>query len=98
VIITSRKSEGPNGLDQALKKLNETPNINGRAVAMPADVSKTSDIGKLVNEIKKTDGRLDILVANAGTSWGGSFDTTPDSSVAKVLDLNVRGVFNLIRQ
>jgi NAD(P)-dependent dehydrogenase (short-subunit alcohol dehydrogenase family) len=40
---------------------------------------------------------LDILVANAGAAYGGPFDSTPDWSSQKVLDLNVRGVFNLAR-
>jgi hypothetical protein len=30
-------------------------------------------------------------------TWGGPFGPTPDWASAKVLDLNVRGVFNLVR-
>ncbi|KAJ5371773.1 hypothetical protein N7517_003779 [Penicillium concentricum] len=40
---------------------------------------------------------MDILVANAGASWGGPFETFDDWKSAKTLDLNVRGVFNLVR-
>ncbi len=41
---------------------------------------------------------VDILLANAGATWGEAFDTHPDAAFAKVMDLNVRGVFNLIRE
>lgn len=44
-----------------------------------------------------TNGKVDILIANAGATWGAPFDTHPDSAFAKVMDLNVRSVFNLIR-
>ena len=55
------------------------------------------EIERLVNEVKKHESTLDILIANAGATWGGPFEPTPDWSSQKVLDLNVRGVFNLAR-
>jgi len=50
-----------------------------------------------VNEVGKTTDHVDILFANAGATWGESFDTHPDSAFAKVMDLNVKSVFNTIR-
>jgi NAD(P)-dependent dehydrogenase (short-subunit alcohol dehydrogenase family) len=97
VIITARKSVGPHGLDQAIERLNALPGITGRAVAIAADISKTEEIQRMLDKVKESESQLDILVANAGTAWGGPFDTTPDAGVVKVLDLNVRSVFNLIR-
>jgi NAD(P)-dependent dehydrogenase (short-subunit alcohol dehydrogenase family) len=41
---------------------------------------------------KHTD-HVDILFANAGASWGASFDTTPENTFNKVMDLNVKSVF-----
>lgn len=49
-------------------------------------------------EVSKHTAHVDILLANAGATWGEKFDTHPDSAFAKVMDLNVRGVFNLIRE
>ena len=40
---------------------------------------------------------MDILFANAGATWGEKFDTHPDGAFAKVMDLNVKSVFNTIR-
>jgi NAD(P)-dependent dehydrogenase (short-subunit alcohol dehydrogenase family) len=51
-----------------------------------------------VAQVARHTDRVDILLANAGASWGESFDTHPDSAVAKVLDLNVRAVFNTVRE
>lgn len=36
-------------------------------------------------------------MANAGATWGEKFDTHPDSAFAKVMDLNVKAVFNTIQ-
>ena len=73
------------------------PDIHGSVVAISADISKTSEIERVVTQIRKTEESVDILIANAGATWGGPFEPTPDSSSIKVLDLNVRSVFNLIR-
>ncbi|KAF2430450.1 NAD(P)-binding protein [Tothia fuscella] len=96
VIITARKREGEQGIDQAVERLNKLP-VAGKAVGIAANVAQTDDIQRLVDEIKKSEGRIDILVANAGATWGGPFEPTPDWSSQKVLDLNVRGIFNLVR-
>jgi NAD(P)-dependent dehydrogenase (short-subunit alcohol dehydrogenase family) len=96
VFISARKTAGPQGIDQAVEKLNKLP-VSGQAVGIAANVADTEDIARLVKQVEKAEGQLDILVCNAGATWGGPFDPTPDSASQKVLDLNVRGVFNLAR-
>jgi len=51
----------------------------------------------LVSEVAKTTDHVDILFANAGATWGAPFDEHPDNAFAKVMDLNVKSVFNTIR-
>ncbi|KAJ5629465.1 NAD(P)-binding protein [Penicillium herquei] len=97
VIITARKYEGPLGIRQAVEKLNQLPGIQGKAIGIAANVAQVDEIERLVSEVQKLEPKLDILVANAGATWGGPFETTPDSRTQKVLDLNVRGTFNLAR-
>lgn len=97
VIISARKAEGAQGINQAVEKLNKVPGIKGRAVGIAANVAQLEDTERLVAEVKKLTPKLHILVANAGATWGGPFEPTPDWSSQKVLDLNVRGVFNLAR-
>lgn len=96
MIITARKAEGEQGIDQAVRKLNKL-GTKGTAVGIPANVADTEDIAKLVNKIRETESKLDILVANAGATWGSRFEDAPDQSSVKILDLNVRGVFNLVK-
>ena len=96
VIITARKREGEQGIDQAVEKLNKLP-VSGKAVGIAANVAETEQIQALVDELNKTEDKIDILVANAGATWGGPFEPTPDWATKKVLDLNVRGIFNLVR-
>ncbi len=96
VFISSRKASA---CDAAVKKLNSLPNLAPGAVAIsvPSDASTLAGVEHLVAEVKKQTPHVDILLANAGATWGEAFDTHPDSAFAKVMDLNVRGVFNTIR-
>lgn len=64
---------------------------------MPADSAKVADVEALVKEVMETTDHVDILFANAGATWGEKFDTHPDGAFAKVMDLNVKSVFNTIR-
>jgi NAD(P)-dependent dehydrogenase (short-subunit alcohol dehydrogenase family) len=97
VIVTARKAGGEQGIDQAVKRLNALSGIKGHAVGIAADVGKREEVAKLVEAVKQHTDRVDILVANAGATWGGPFETTPDWSSAKILDLNVRGIFNMVQ-
>ena len=98
VIITARKAEGLLGIDQAVAKLNILPGLKGSAVGIPANVSSEAEIVRLVKEVEKVEGKLDILVANAGATWGSTFEDAPDHATTKILDLNVRGVFLLAQK
>ncbi|RGP80490.1 gluconate 5-dehydrogenase [Fusarium longipes] len=96
VFISSRKAAA---CEEACKALNALPNLSPGAVAIsvPADSSKFEGVESLLAQVKKHTDRVDILFANAGATWGESFDTHPDSAFAKVMDLNVKAVFNTIR-
>ncbi len=94
--ITSRKASA---CDEACVALNALPNKRpgATAISVPADSAKFAEIEKLVAEVEKSTDHVDILFANAGATWGEKFDTHPDSAFAKVMDLNVKSVFNTIR-
>ena len=64
---------------------------------MPADSAKIADVERLLTKVKETTDHVDILFANAGATWGEKFDTHPDAAFAKVMDLNVKSVFNTVR-
>lgn len=90
VYITSRKA---NACASAVKALNALPNIKGKAISIPADAAKVSEIERLAAEVSKDTDKVDILFANAGASWGAPFEKTTEDSFSKVMDLNVKSVF-----
>lgn len=94
LIITSRKADACAEAVAALQKLFPRADVS----AIPADLSKPAEVTRFVAEVSKKVKSVHILIANAGASWGAPVDTHPDSAFAKVMDLNVRSVFNLIRE
>lgn len=96
VFISSRKAAA---CEEACKALNALPNRAPGAVAIsvPADSATMKGVQHLLDEVKKHTSKVDILFANAGATWGEGFDTHPDEAFAKVMDLNVKAVFNTIR-
>ncbi len=95
VIICARRQPD---IDTAVRALNNVPGITGKAVGIAANCADKTDIERLAKWVKDKYGKLDILVANAGASWGSTFEDAPDESSKKILDLNVRGVFLLAQK
>lgn len=97
VYITSRKAKA---CEEAVAALNALPNKapGAKAISVPADSSKISEIERLVAEVKKTTDHVDILFANAGATWGERFETHPESAFSKVMDLNVKSIFYTVQK
>lgn len=51
-----------------------------------------------MKEVEKHTDHVDILLANAGATWGAPFDEHPENAFAKVMDLNVKSVFVCIQK
>lgn len=64
-------------------------NAGSRAVAVQGDVSKKSDIDRLLAETKKHFGKLDILVNNAGIYEFGTLENVTEEHFHKQFNLNV---------
>ena len=60
-----------------------------------ADLSKPTGIPGIVAELMKREPYLDVLVNNAGATWGAPLDTYPEAGWDKVMDLNVKSAFFL---
>ena len=69
----------------------------GLCESLPADINDASAREQLVSRISDIDGKLDILINNAGTAWGDSFEDYPTEAFDKVLELNVTTVFAMTR-
>lgn len=72
--------------------------LGPNCVSFPADLSTEAECLRLARAVGEwCDGSLNILVNNAGATWGAPFDDFDDAAWDKVLDINVKGVFQLTR-
>jgi NAD(P)-dependent dehydrogenase (short-subunit alcohol dehydrogenase family) len=60
-----------------------------------ADTARESDIGALVDGSLQRLGHIDILINNAGATWGAPAEEHPLDAWDKIMNLNVRGTFLL---
>jgi gluconate 5-dehydrogenase len=87
VMLTSRKAAD---LEEAAGDL-QAKGIDTRWVA--ADASDPAQIRKVVDETMQRMGRIDILINNAGATWGAPAEDHPLEAWDKVMNLNVRSLF-----
>ena len=89
LVITSRKQAE---LDEAVAHLKQR-GVDVMAVA--SDLSKESAVTPLVVTAMKHLGHIDILINNAGATWGAPAEDHPLEAWDKVMNLNVRSIFLL---
>jgi NAD(P)-dependent dehydrogenase (short-subunit alcohol dehydrogenase family) len=89
--ITARKADACDALARELSRI-------GECISIPADLSRMDEVERLAAEMQDREKRLDLLVNNAGASWGDEFETFPESGWDKVMDLNVKSVFFLTQR
>jgi len=87
LVLSSRKQSD---LDDAVAHL-KGRGINATAIA--ADLADEKQIAPLVDEAIKRLGHIDILINNAGASWGAPAEDYPVEAWDKVMNLNIRSIF-----
>jgi len=70
----------------------------GECIALPANLSDVEGCEALADAIALKESKLDILINNAGVSWGAPLDEFPELGWDKVMDTNVKGVFFLTQK
>lgn len=65
----------------------------GNAIAIRVDVTKLQDVENMVEQTKRTFGRVDVLVNNAGWDKVEPFLNSTEDTWEKVLAINLIGVF-----
>jgi gluconate 5-dehydrogenase len=89
VMLGARKADE---LEQACAEL-QAAGIDARWIA--ADCAQEQDLRRLVDETLHRMGEIDVLVNNAGATWGAPAEDHPLEAWDKVMQLNVRGYFLL---
>jgi NAD(P)-dependent dehydrogenase (short-subunit alcohol dehydrogenase family) len=87
VYVSSRKAESCAELASELSEV-------GACIALPADLSTETGCRTLAAALAEREPRLDVLVNNAGNTWGAPFEEFDDAAWDRVLSLNVKGVFH----
>jgi 3-oxoacyl-[acyl-carrier protein] reductase len=70
----------------------------GEAIAVRADVSKTSEVKALFDTTIAKFGKVDLLINNAGIAIYKLIKDTSDDDFDRIFDINVRGVFLTLRE
>ncbi|HXX17889.1 MAG TPA: SDR family NAD(P)-dependent oxidoreductase [Candidatus Acidoferrum sp.] len=65
----------------------------GRAFSIRADVSKRTEVAKMVAAVEKEFGRIDILVNNAGVFFPVKFEDLTDEHWDRIMDANLKSQF-----
>ena len=78
--------------------VNSIITAGGAAIAIKADVSKAEDVKNLFDQAIATFGKVDVLVNNAGIMITKPIKDTTDEDFTRQFDINVRGVFNTLRE
>ncbi|MFL6709765.1 MAG: SDR family oxidoreductase [Massilia sp.] len=87
VMLSARKQSE---LDEAVAQL-KAQGID--ATAFAADLAEASHVQALVDATMVAFGQIDILINNAGATWGAPAEEHPVEAWDKVMNLNVRSIF-----
>jgi NAD(P)-dependent dehydrogenase (short-subunit alcohol dehydrogenase family) len=89
--ITARKQEQLDHTATELSKL-------GECIAIQSDLSTMAGIQAFGDAVLAREPQIDILINNAGATWGADIDEFPESGWDKVMDLNVKSLFFLTQK
>src|SRR5256885_3459962 len=87
VVITARREQWLNEAEQYLK---------GRGITVYSficDVANVSSVEQVVQQILEACGKVDVLVNNAGLTWGAPAEDMPLERWRQVIDANISGTF-----
>jgi NAD(P)-dependent dehydrogenase (short-subunit alcohol dehydrogenase family) len=67
------------------------------AQAIAADVSRGQDVTAMFRAVEKRDGRLDVVINNAGLTVRGDFRHLTDADWVKIREVNLDGIVRVAR-
>lgn len=80
--------------ERAEETLKEIKEIGGYGILIKGDVSNYTFAGKMVEQVIRTLGKVDILVNNAAISKIGLFMDMEECDYNSVMDINFKSVYN----
>ncbi|HXW39218.1 MAG TPA: SDR family NAD(P)-dependent oxidoreductase, partial [Acidimicrobiales bacterium] len=87
IVVCSRK------LERCQQAAGELAGLGVRTLAVRCDLRHPNDAEEVAERASAEFGRVDVLVNDAGTSWGAPAEDTPLEGWQKVIDVNLTGLF-----
>ena len=87
IVVCSRQ------LARCQQAATELAELGVRTLALRCDLREPNDPEAVVARAVEEFGRIDVLVNDAGTSWGAPAEDTPLQGWQKVIDVNLTGLF-----
>jgi NAD(P)-dependent dehydrogenase (short-subunit alcohol dehydrogenase family) len=94
VFLASRKGDACAAVAEEINAMGGP----GKAEGFAGDVGSEEGVGALAAEVGRRTDQLHILINNAGLSWGAELEDFPYKAWARVMDVNVTGLFHLTRE
>ncbi len=94
VLMASRKGDACEAVAADLNALG----TSGKAIGFAGDVGSEAGVDALVAAVKERTDKLDILMNNAGITWGAPLGEFPHKAWEKVMNVNVAGMFDLTQK
>ena len=94
VLIASRKGDACEAVAAELNAMG----ASGKAIGFAGDVGTEAGVDAMVEAVKARTDRLDILMNNAGITWGAPLGDFPFKAWEKVMAVNVAGLFDLTQK
>ncbi|KAL1919189.1 uncharacterized protein VTP21DRAFT_2571 [Calcarisporiella thermophila] len=69
----------------------------GQCISIPADLQSSEGIKRLVEELKKREDHLDVLVNNAGAYNSQEFEASTEAKWDEIIDLNLKAPYFLTK-
>ncbi|MEM6938728.1 MAG: SDR family NAD(P)-dependent oxidoreductase [Pseudomonadota bacterium] len=91
VLMASRKEGACAAVAEELNALGAP----GKAIGFEGDVGSEEGVAALVKAVEARTDQLDILMNNAGVTWGEPLGSFPHHAWDKVMRVNVAGLFHL---
>ena len=84
--------------DQARETMEVLQKQKMKVEFLQCDVSKQSQVAETVRQIFSNEGRIDILINNAGVSHIGTAEDTNEEDFDRIYQINIKGVYNCLHE
>ena len=84
------------GLARRVEKMNDIVEAGGKAIAM--DITDEAQIEKAVNQVMSEQGKVDVLINNAGYAVYGPVEEVPIDAARRQFEVNMFGLASLTQK